>query len=55
VLRYLDVPQAVAMAAQRSQVRIYQEDDAGWSFPQSVQKSLGWPEGRFQIVLYPHQ
>jgi dienelactone hydrolase len=55
VLRYLDVPQAVAMAAQHSQVRIYQEDDAGWSFPQSVQKSLGWPEGRFQIVLYPHQ
>jgi cephalosporin-C deacetylase-like acetyl esterase len=55
VLRYLDVPQAVAMAAQRSQVRIYQEYDAGWSFPQSVQKSLGWPEGRFQIVLYPHQ
>lgn len=55
VLRYLDVPQAVAMAAQRSQVRIYQEDDFGWSFPQSVQKSLGWPEGRFQIVLYPHQ
>ena len=55
VLRYLDVPQAVAMAAQRSQVRIYQRDDFGWSFPQSVQKSLGWPEGRFQIVLYPHQ
>ena len=55
VLRYLDVPQAIAMAAQHSQVRIYQEDDAGWSFPQSVQKSLGWPEGRFQIVLYPHQ
>jgi cephalosporin-C deacetylase-like acetyl esterase len=55
VLRYLDVPQAVAMAAQHSQVRIYQRDDFGWSFPQSVQKSLGWPEGRFQIVLYPHQ
>jgi len=55
VLRYLDVPQAVAMAAQRSQVRIYQRDDFGWSFPQSVQKSLGWPEGRFQIVLYPRQ
>ena len=55
VLRYLDVPQAVAMAAERREVRIYQEDDFGLSFPQAVARALGWPEGRFQIVLYPHQ
>jgi len=36
VLRSLDVPQAVAMAAKRSQVRIYQQDSSGWEFPQQT-------------------
>ncbi|MCH7557830.1 MAG: prolyl oligopeptidase family serine peptidase [Planctomycetes bacterium] len=49
VLRYLDVPQAVAMAAERSQIRLYQEDDSGWRFPRAVAEKLGWPDNRFQI------
>ena len=48
VLRYLDIPQAVAMAAERSQIRLYQEDDSGWRFPQAVAEKLGWPDDRFQ-------
>ena len=49
VLRYLDIPQAVAMAAEKSQIRLYQEDDFGWRFPQAVAEKLGWPDDRFQM------
>jgi cephalosporin-C deacetylase-like acetyl esterase len=49
VMRYLDMPQAVAMAAERSQVRLYQEDSSGWQFPQDVAESLDWPNDKFQI------
>ena len=49
VLRYLDMPCAVAMAADRSQVKLYQDDDAGWQFPKAVADRLGWPEKQLQI------
>jgi hypothetical protein len=49
VLRYLDMPCAVAMAAERSQVNLYQNDDSGWQFPKSVADKLGWPEKQIQI------
>jgi len=49
VLRYLDMPSAVAMAAERSQVNLYQEDDAGWQFPKAVADRLCWPEKQIQI------
>src|SRR5207244_2170957 len=32
VLRVLDLPQAVSLAAERSQVVVYQEGHAGWEF-----------------------
>jgi len=51
VLRYLDIPQAVAMAAERSQIRLYQEDDSGWRFPRAVAEKLGWPDDRFQMHI----
>ena len=47
VLRYMDLPQAVAMAAERSRVRLYQENDSGWRFPQAVAEKLRWPEQQF--------
>jgi dienelactone hydrolase len=49
VLRYLDVPQAVAMAAERSRIRLYQKDDSGWQFPRVVTGKFGWPEEQFQV------
>ena len=49
VLRYLDMPQALAMATERSQIRLYQKDDFQWQFPQAVSKTLGWPQEQFQI------
>ncbi|MBN1807042.1 MAG: acetylxylan esterase [Sedimentisphaerales bacterium] len=51
VLRYLDMPQAVAMAAERSKVNLYQEADSGWQFPKDVVRSLGWPEDRFHVYI----
>jgi hypothetical protein len=50
VQRFLDLPQALALAAERSPVRIYQEA-AGWSYPQAVAKTLEW--GDKQLVFRP--
>jgi hypothetical protein len=50
VLRYLDMPQAVAMAGEQSRVRLYQKDDSGWQFPQAVAQKLAWPEKQFQVL-----
>ncbi len=53
VLRFLDVPQAVAMAAENSQVRIYQKGKTGWEFPQEVAKTLEWDPQQIQIREIP--
>ena len=45
VRRFLDMPQAVAMAVERTRVVIYQADDAGWEYPATVAKRLGWKRG----------
>jgi len=50
VLRYLDIPQAAAMAAERSRVRLYQKNGSGWQFPQAVAKKLNWPEKQIQVL-----
>jgi hypothetical protein len=51
VMRYLDMPQAVAMVAQRSQVRLIQERDLGWQFPKDVAERLDWPDDKFQLEV----
>jgi dienelactone hydrolase len=53
VLRYLDVPQAVAMATERSQVRIYQADEAGWQFAQQTAEKLNWDKKQLQVRKLP--
>ena len=42
VRRYLDVPQAVAMALQQSKVVIYQNGEDGWEYPKEVARKLEW-------------
>lgn len=53
VERFLDMPQAVTMAAERSKVVLYQDDDKGWEYPQAVAKALNWPEKQIQIRRKP--
>jgi len=48
VQRYLDVPQAVALAAEKSDIQIYQKEDEGWEYPFAVADKLGW-NNRIQI------
>ena len=38
----IDVPQAVAMALEKSQVILYQDDNKGWDYPATVSKKLKW-------------
>lgn len=42
VLRYLDVPQAVALAAERHRVQLHVETPGPWQFPRAVAADLGW-------------
>ena len=49
VLRYMDVPQAVALAAERSTVAIHSENAEAWQYPRAVASALSWGEGRVQI------
>jgi hypothetical protein len=53
VERFLDMPQAVAMAAERSKIVLYQDDDTGWEYPQAVAKALGWDPKQIQIRRKP--
>jgi dienelactone hydrolase len=53
VLRALDVPQAVAMAAERRPVRLIQETPEGWEFPAAVAARLGWKAERLAIERPP--
>jgi hypothetical protein len=49
VLRFLDMPQALAMAAEKRQVRVYQQGGEGWSFATETAKALKWPEGQIEF------
>ena len=53
VLRYLDIPQAVALAAERSRVRIYQSRSGGWEYPQRVAEALSWDKKQLVIRVLP--
>jgi hypothetical protein len=41
VLRILDVPQTVAMVAEKTNVRIHTDDEQAWEYPLAVAKDLG--------------
>lgn len=48
VLKYLDIPQAVALAATRGRVVLYSDHKEAWSYPTAITKNLG-KEKQFQI------
>ncbi|MFP6613642.1 MAG: prolyl oligopeptidase family serine peptidase [Pirellulales bacterium] len=49
VRKTLDMPQAVAMAVERSQVVIYQQGKEGWKYPAAIARQLGWKEKQLQL------
>lgn len=49
VLKYLDIPQAVAMAAEKTRVILYSADETAWTYPAQTVKKLGWPEKHWQV------
>jgi cephalosporin-C deacetylase-like acetyl esterase len=49
VQRVLDMPQAVALAADRAQVVLYTADEKAWDFPLSVAQALSGDKKRLQI------
>ena len=51
ILRYLDIPQAIAMAAEHTQVRVIQENDFEWRFAKDVVRKLKWPEKQFKCKV----
>jgi len=55
VRRYLDMPQAVALAAERSPIQLYQSNPGDWEFPAAVAAKLGWGEDRLAITKAPEE
>lgn len=53
VMRIVDIPQIVALAAEKSKIRIYQSNDAGWDYPKSVSTKLGWDAKQIQVRVVP--
>ena len=53
VLRVLDIPQAMAMAAERSQIRLIETDPKDWDYTAAVAQRLGWKEKRFVLEQPP--
>ena len=49
VSRFLDLPQAVAMAAERSRVALYSDSPESWEYANQVGKVLGWDKKQLQI------
>jgi len=48
-LRFMDVPHAAAMAAGKSQLRIYTDDQKEWDFLTKTAAKLDWDEKQLQI------
>ena len=53
VLRFLDVPQAVALAGENSRIRIYDADASLWRYPLETAEQLGWPEKQIVVRALP--
>lgn len=53
VRRFLTMPQAMAMAAERIPVAIHQSEPGGWEFATLAAKNLGWAHPPLEIPLEP--
>lgn len=53
IRRILDMPQVVAMAAENSQVVVYDNQPERWKYAQAVAEKLGWDKKQLQIRKPP--
>jgi dienelactone hydrolase len=53
VLRFLDLPQAVAVAGKDSKVRIYDADASAWQYPLDTARRLAWPDQQIEVRAIP--
>lgn len=53
VLKTLDIPQAIALAAEKSQVVIYRDSAEGLGYAFDTAKALNWPEKQLQLRKAP--
>jgi hypothetical protein len=49
VLKTLDLPAAVAMAAERTHVEIREKEQGGWEYPREIAAKMGWGDDRVQV------
>jgi hypothetical protein len=49
VLKTLDLPAAVAMAAEHARVKINEKEQGGWEYPREVAAKLGWGDDRVEV------
>ncbi len=50
VLRYLDIPQALAMVAEKAKVRVVDAKQDGFRWASETSVKLGWPQGQVQFI-----
>jgi len=55
VRRILDMPAAVAMAAERARVVIYDDDPSRWQYASDTAEALGWDAKQFQVRQPPDE
>ncbi len=49
ILRFLDIPQTVAMVSERTVIELAQSGLGDWSYPSGVATQLGWSPERIQV------
>jgi dienelactone hydrolase len=49
VLRFTDLPQIAAIAGEKSQLRLYTDDAAKWSYLSEFATKMAWPEKQLQV------
>ena len=53
ISKHMDMREALAMAAARSPVRLYQADEKGWEYVKSVGDILKWDAKQLQVRVLP--
>ena len=50
VLRYLDIPQALAMVAEKTKIKVIDAKQDGFRWASETSTKLGWPQGQVQFI-----